>query len=174
MLCKKSVFRSLLESSRQPSALLGFLPACRKTAHGSASVATGCDSSSPSKLSSCLPVHQFSPQCCHLQSLLAVGDEKKAAVKRVLEKMCAAMLTVTKRQLADFLPEPKRRYHNIQDPQLRIKLAHSHITNLVAENCFADLDFSLFKQRSCSLFHHSTVQMLKQQIDFSMVQSQDS
>ena len=76
---------------------------------------------------SCLPGHQFSPQCCHFAisaCTVAVGDEKTAAVKCVLEKMCAAMLTVTKRQLADFSPEPKGRYHNIQDPQLRTKLAH--------------------------------------------------
>ena len=80
-------------------------------------------------------------------------------MKAVLEKICAAMVVVTERQLADFLPNG--RYHNVEDPDLWEKLEHSHITNLVAEECFADLDFSLFKRRNSSLHHHSTVNMLK-------------
>ncbi|XP_070213309.1 uncharacterized protein [Littorina saxatilis] len=94
-----------------------------------------------------------------LTSLLDMDDTKKEGVKCVLKKVCAGMVVVTERQLADFLHNG--RYHNVQDQDLRHKLSHSHITNLVAEECFADLDFSLFKRRSCSLFHHSTVNMMK-------------
>ena len=40
-------------------------------------------------------------------------------------------------------------------------MQHSLITNLVGEQCFGDLDLSLFKRRNASLHHHSTVNMLK-------------
>lgn len=94
-----------------------------------------------------------------LQSLLAVGDEKKAAVTILLQKMCAGLVEVTERQLADFLPQG--RYYDVQDMELRAKLQHSHITNLVSEENFADLDFSMFKRRSSTLHHHSTINMIK-------------
>ena len=70
-----------------------------------------------------------------------------------------SMLVVTDRQMAEFLPGG--RYYAVQDQALRDRLAHSHLTNLVAEQYFADLDFSLFKRRSCSLYHHATLAMLK-------------
>ncbi|KAL8599847.1 hypothetical protein ACOMHN_038420 [Nucella lapillus] len=100
-----------------------------------------------------------------LQSLLDIDEEKKVAVKSLLQKVCAGMVRVTERQLADFLPEGK--YFSVQDPLLRDKLKHSHITNLLSEKCFADLDFSQFKRRSASLHHHSTVNMLKRNMSMS-------
>ncbi|KAL8580962.1 hypothetical protein ACOMHN_017529 [Nucella lapillus] len=100
-----------------------------------------------------------------LQSLLAIDEEKKRSVKSLLQKVCAGMVKVTERQLADFLPEGK--YFGVEDPVLRDKLKHSHITNLLSEECFADLDFSQFKRRSASLHHHSTVNMLKRNMSMS-------
>ena len=94
-----------------------------------------------------------------LQSLLCVGDEKKAKAKSILEEICTGLVTVTERQLGGFLPGG--RYCNVEDPALREKMQHSLITNLVGEQCFGDLDLSLFKRRNASLHHHSTVNMLK-------------
>ena len=100
---------------------------------------------------------------CHkaniFESLLTIEEGKTATVKALLEKVCAGLVSVTERQLAHFLPNG--RYYNVQDPALQEKLKHSHITNLVSEECFADLDFSLFKRRNSSLHHHSTINMLK-------------
>ena len=101
-----------------------------------------------------------------LQSLLALEEEKKAAVKALLETVCKSLLEVTQRQLADFLPGG--RYFNNTDENLRSRLSHSRITNLVSEECFADLDFSLFKRWSASLHHHSTVNLLKRNKSVSM------
>ena len=94
-----------------------------------------------------------------LASLLAISEDKKSAVKDLLKKMAASMMEVTRRQLEDFLPGGK--FHSNQDPELRKRLEHSCITNLVAEQSFADLDFSLFKRRNCTLHHHTTISMLK-------------
>ncbi|KAK7103600.1 uncharacterized protein [Littorina saxatilis] len=117
---------------------------------------------SPALSQNCEPVFTgvvFREQPDVLQSLLAVSEEKATAVKALLQKMCSAMLVVTERQLEDFLPGGK--YHNSDDQVLRQRLQHSFITNLVAEESFADLDFSLFKRRNGSLHHHSTICMLK-------------
>ena len=59
----------------------------------------------------------------------------------------------------DFLPGGK--YHTVDDPTLREKMTHSKMTNLVGEQYFGDLDFSLFKRRNASLHHHSTINILK-------------
>lgn len=94
-----------------------------------------------------------------LTSLLTITEDKKAAVASLLQRICVGLVEVTERQLADFLPEG--RYYNIDDADLRARLQHSHITNLVSEENFADLDFSLFKRRNSSLHHHSTINMMK-------------
>ncbi|KAK2139979.1 hypothetical protein LSH36_1525g00035, partial [Paralvinella palmiformis] len=78
----------------------------------------------------------------------------------VLGELCAGLVIVTERQLADFLPEG--RYHSVpENNPLRGKIKHSHLTNLIGEQMFGDLDFSLFKRRSAFLFHHSTINILK-------------
>ena len=94
-----------------------------------------------------------------LASLLAISEDKKSAVKDLLKKMAAPMMEVTRRQLEDFLLGGK--FHSNQDPVLCKRLEHSCITNLAAEQSFADLDFSLFKRRNCTLHHHTTISMLK-------------
>ena len=94
-----------------------------------------------------------------LQSLIQTTDQKKERVKNVLQNLCAGFTSVTERQLADFLPQGK--YHEVKDPALHDKMKHSHITNLVGEQCFGDLDFSIFKRRSASVHHHTTVNIMK-------------
>ena len=76
-----------------------------------------------------------------LQSLLALERETITAVKPLLASVCGAFAITVRRQLGDFLPSGK--YYNVQDPALREKLAHSKVTNLIAEESFAVLDSSL-------------------------------
>ncbi|KAL8574324.1 hypothetical protein ACOMHN_015855 [Nucella lapillus] len=68
------------------------------------------------------------------------------------------MVKVTQeRQLADFLPEGK--YFGVEDPVLRNELKHSHITNPLREERYADLDFSQF-ERLLELFGGPTLTTL--------------
>ena len=53
------------------------------------------------------------------------------------------------------------KYHDAQDPELRLRLQHCKLTNLVGEQCFGDLDFSMFKRRNASAHLHSPLNMLK-------------
>ena len=101
----------------------------------------------------------FMPNPDIFQSLVAISPEKQEKVKQMLQQICKGMVTVTERQLKDFLPGG--RYHAVQDPDLRQKMIHSKMTNLVGEQCFGDLDFSLFKRRNASLHHHSSINMMK-------------
>ena len=87
------------------------------------------------------------------------------AVKVILEKLSAGFLTVTERQLKDFLPGG--RYHGIEDLALKKKMGHCKLTNLLGEACFGDLDFSLFKRRNASIHHHSTINMMKRNFTIS-------
>ena len=94
-----------------------------------------------------------------LASLLDISQNKTNDVLAVLRLLATAMLKVTTRQLQEYLPGGS--FHACNDVILREKLSHSLLTNLVAEQSFADLDFSLFKRRSASLHHHTTICMLK-------------
>ena len=91
---------------------------------------------------------------------LDLNEDQRTEVKVILQELCTGLVTATERQLADFLPEGC--YHDVpEDDQLRGKMSHSHLTNLTGEQLFGDLDFSLFKRRSASLFYHSTINILK-------------
>ena len=92
-------------------------------------------------------------------SLLNIGEENKVTVKDVLKNISRGCIEVMEHLLTDFLPGG--RYHNLDDAVLRKKMAHSEMTNLVGEQCFGDLDFSLFKRRNATLHHHSTINILK-------------
>ena len=48
------------------------------------------------------------------------------------------------------------------DPELRQKLAHSQITNLLGKACFGDLDLSIYKLRNASSHHHGSLTMMFQ------------
>ena len=89
---------------------------------------------------------------------LAVPQDVKAKVTDIFAKLCGGLLVVVDTQLTDFLPGGQ--YHNVQDLAMRQKLAHSHITNLVGEACFGDLDLSIYKRRNASSHHHGTLTML--------------
>ena len=102
---------------------------------------------------------RFLPNPEIFRALLDTSQEMMMKVKGILKAVCRGCVETTERQLADFLPEGK--YHGVQDPEVRRRLQHSKLTNMVGEQSFGDLDFSLFKRRNASLHHHSTIHMLK-------------
>ena len=95
---------------------------------------------------------KFMPNAPIFRAMLSSQRETKEEVKWILKKLCKGCLETTKRQLADFLPEGK--YHGVQDEDMRKRLQHSKLTNLIGEQAFGDLDFSV-------MHHCSTINMLK-------------
>lgn len=82
----------------------------------------------------------------------------------MLKRLTAAFLGVVKLQLCDFLPPEHGqggKYFAVQDENLRQRLESSKLTNIVGEQCFGDLDFSVFKRRHASSHHHSTVNLMQ-------------
>ena len=92
-------------------------------------------------------------------TLLQFDEDSRPKVQQAISAICQAFVEVTERQLCDFLPDG--RYHAVQDPAVLAKMEHSHITNLLGEACFGDLDVSIYTQRNTSVHHHSTLIMLK-------------
>lgn len=88
-----------------------------------------------------------------------MSEDRQGAVQVLLRALCGRFLKVIQDQLKDFLPGG--RYHNVSDPALRQKLQHSKLTNLVAEQSFGDLDYSIFKRRNASAHLHSSINMIK-------------
>ena len=78
--------------------------------------------------------------------------------KPIIRSLSKGFLEVLNLQLKDFLPHGK--YHAVVDADLRGRLSHSKLTNITGEQCFGDLDFSLFKWRNASMHHLSTLNML--------------
>ena len=71
--------------------------------------------------------------------------------KLALEQIMASFINVVERQLADFLPGGKYGQEVSQD--LRAKMKHCKLTNLLSENEFGDLDFGMFKRRNASVHY---------------------
>ena len=92
-------------------------------------------------------------------TLLHFDEDSRPKVQQAISAICQAFVEVTERQLCDFLPDG--RYHAVQDPAVLAKMEHSHITNLLGEACFGDLDVSIYTRRNTSVHHHSTLIMLK-------------
>ena len=92
-------------------------------------------------------------------ALLQIKEPEKGRVQEVISSICASFVETTERQLSDFLPGG--RYHAVTDPVVLAKLQHSHVTNLLGEACFGDLDISIYTRRNTSVHHHSTLNMLK-------------
>ena len=92
-------------------------------------------------------------------TLLQFDEDSRPKVQQAISAICQAFVEVTERQLCDFLPDGG--YHAVQDPAVLAKREHSHITNLLGEACFGDLDVSIYTQRNTSVHHHSTLIMLK-------------
>ncbi|KAL3857378.1 hypothetical protein ACJMK2_012053 [Sinanodonta woodiana] len=93
-------------------------------------------------------------------SLINTSREIQERASSIICHLCAGFLEVVERQLADFLPDKPGKYHAVQDEEQRQKLAHCQLTNMFGEQCFGDLDFSLFKRRNASSHHLSTLNML--------------
>ena len=99
--------------------------------------------------------HDFEP----LFGVEVIPVAMQERAKPIIGSLCQGFLAVMNLQLVDFLPNGK--YHAVQDPVLRDKLSHSKLTNITGgEQCFGDLDFSLFKRRNASIHHLSTLNML--------------
>ena len=92
-------------------------------------------------------------------SLYKEQESNSDLTKSVLEKIMGGFVEVTKRQLNDFLEGGI--YGSEPDDELRDKLKHCKVTNLVSEYEFGNLDYSQFRRRYASLHHHSSIQMVK-------------
>ena len=86
--------------------------------------------------------------------------------KKALEELVKCFIVVTERQLDDFLPNGK--YGQEPTPELREKMRHCKLTNLLSENEFGDLDFGMYKRRNASLHYHSGLQMIKRNKTISL------
>ena len=80
-------------------------------------------------------------------------------LEMVIKGLAGEFVIALERQLADFLPGGK--YGSAPTEEDRQRMAHCQLTNLVDEVCFADLDYTIFRNRYASLHHHSTLNMLK-------------
>ena len=109
---------------------------------------------------------RFMPDPDTFQALLSISVDQQAKVMATLRKISKEVIITINNQLKDFLEGG--RYYHVTDPELRQRMKHCKLTNLVGEQAFGDLDFSIFKRRYASLHHHSTVQMMKQNKPISM------
>ena len=119
-------------------------------------------------------------ECKHLmpdpdvfQALLSISVDRQAKVMATLQKISKEVIITIKHQLKDFIKfmEGGRHYeYDVTDPELRQRMKHRKLTNLVGEQALRvrDLDFSIFKWRYASLHHHSTMQMMKRNKPISM------
>jgi len=79
---------------------------------------------------------------------------------RIFFSLLTKCLTVVmERQLVDHLDGGK--YSKNPDQQLLQNTCHAKITNIPAENLFGELDYAIKRKRNASLFHHSSIIMLK-------------
>ena len=90
------------------------------------------------------------------QVALATDKDLLLHVMKVLAKHFVDVMDC---QLADFLPFGK--YGSAPTDELRQRMQHCQLTNLLGEACFADLDDSMFKNRAATLHHPSTLHMGK-------------
>ena len=86
-------------------------------------------------------------------------QEQKVSLRPVMRCLAEELVGVTERQLCDFLADGK--YGSPPTPELWEKTQHCQLTNLLREACFADLDYTMFKNRGATLHHHSTLNMVK-------------
>ena len=86
-------------------------------------------------------------------------QDHRHLLEMVIKGLAREFVIALERQLAGFLPGGK--YGSAPTEEDRQRMAHCHLTNLVGEACFADLDYTMFRNRHASLHHHSTLNMLK-------------
>ena len=94
-----------------------------------------------------------------VQVRILLTQEQKVSLRPVMRCLAEELVGVTERQLCDFLADGK--YGSPPTPELREKMQHCQLTNLLGEACFADLDYTMFKNRGATLHHHSTLNMVK-------------
>ena len=103
------------------------------------------------------------PQSPAAESVLGFRDTAKAIdvhlLLHVIKGLARHFRETFDRQLVDFLPDGK--YGSAPDDQARKRMEHCQLTNLLGEACFADLDYSKFKNRRATLHHHTTLNMGK-------------
>ena len=98
-------------------------------------------------------------------SLLLLSKDEHFFVKNLVPRTisflqnCLIRLTCGAKVFVDFLPDGK--YGKEPSDEIREKMKHSKLTNLLSENEFGELDFRYYKRRNASLFYHSGVQMVK-------------
>ena len=83
----------------------------------------------------------------------------KDLLLHVMKVLAKHFVDVMDCQLADFLPFGK--YGSAPTDELRQRMQHCQLTNLLGEACFTDLDDSMFKNRAATLHHPSTLHMGK-------------
>ncbi|XP_076470372.1 uncharacterized protein LOC143300520 [Babylonia areolata] len=94
-----------------------------------------------------------------LQAVANVSEDHKPLLLAVFKAVAKHFVQVVERQLGDFLPDGK--YGRPPTEEARQRMQHCQLTNLLGEACFADLDYSMFKNRGATLHHHSTANMAK-------------
>lgn len=98
----------------------------------------------------CVQVHLF---------INCLSDEDGQLLHECVCTLMKEFEAVTKRQLADFLPGGP--YAEPATPEQWEAMKHCQLNNLLGEACLGDLDCSLFKRRSASVHHHTTINMFK-------------
>ena len=91
-------------------------------------------------------------------ALQNVPDHHQGLLLETLQMLFTGFVSVTDRQLDDFLPGGK--YFDVQDADLRNKMNHCRLTNLIGEQNLADLDYSMFAKRHASLHLRSFTNMM--------------
>ena len=86
-------------------------------------------------------------------------EDKKDLFLATVKLVCTAMKATIEKQLVDFLPSGKYSEPSAEIELIRTGFAHVH--NLGCEHHFGDLDSSQRRRPNASLFHHSSIQMLK-------------
>lgn len=93
------------------------------------------------------------------ETVYAFAAENSETVKPAIEHMMRDILNTTRMQLADFLPDCK--FSTELTEEVKSHLEHCPLHNLLGENVFGELDFSMGKSKNASFHHHSTTQMMK-------------
>ena len=104
-----------------------------------------------------LPPNEVSDRL--LRFLHSMPDALASIMSDCMKDVMEEFSRTTQKQLYQFLAGGI--YSTPATPEQRQRLSHCQLNNLFGEACLGDLDFSLFKRRNGSVFHHSTVNMLK-------------
>ena len=91
--------------------------------------------------------------------LFGIIEPNNELTKRTLQVLAKGFVNVLERQMSDQLPGGS--HFKPASPERWTRTSHSKLTNLVCENYFADLDYSLNQSRNASLHYLSGLHMLK-------------